>query len=139
MTPSVWRSGGRGVVIRHAVAETSLGPMLVAATEKGICRLAFEEGEADLRARFPNARLSAGDDEFQALVRQAVALVESPSRPATLPLDVRGTAFQEAVWQALCRIPAGETRTYAELALLAGKPKAGSAAGSAGWGKPGND
>src|SRR3546814_5841447 len=114
MTPSVWRSGGRGVVIRHAVAETSLGPMLVAATEKGICRLAFEEGEADLRARFPNARLSAGDDEFQALVRQAVALVESPSRPATLPLDVRGTAFQEAVWQALCRIPAGETRRSEE-------------------------
>lgn len=131
MTPSAWRQGGRGVTIRHAVVGTSLGPMLVAATEKGICRLAFDEGEAELRAFFPNAALEKGGAEFDALVTQAIAAVETPARMPHLPVDVRGTAFQEAVWQALRAIPVGETRSYAELAAAVGRPGAVRAAGSA--------
>ena len=131
MKPSVWRQGGKGEVIRFAVAATSLGSLLVAATEKGVCRLAFDEGEADLRSHFPAAELRTGDAGFDALVAQAVALVESPARAGNLPLDVRGTAFQEAVWQALTRIPPGETRTYAELAAAVGRPRAVRAVGSA--------
>lgn len=131
MKPSVWRQGGKGQVIRFAVAATGLGPLLIAATDKGICRLAFDEGEADLRSHFPAAELQQGDAAFDALVAQAVALVESPGLQMNLPLDVRGTAFQEAVWQALTRIPAGETRTYAELASAVGRPRAVRAVGSA--------
>jgi AraC family transcriptional regulator of adaptative response/methylated-DNA-[protein]-cysteine methyltransferase len=105
--------------------------MMVAATEKGICRLSFDEDAASLQAHFPKAELKLGDRAFQSLVDQAVALVEEPSRPSTLPLDVRGTAFQEAVWQALSQIPPGETRSYAQLAATAGNPRAVRAAGSA--------
>lgn len=131
MTPSAWRKGGAGVTIRHAVADTSLGPMLVAATDKGICRLAFDEGEVELRAYFPNAALEQGGADFDALVAQAIEAVEAPAQVADLPVDVRGTAFQEAVWQALRAIPAGETRTYAQVAAAAGRPEAVRAAGSA--------
>lgn len=131
MSPSVWQNGGQGMEIRYAVTGTSLGPMLVAATGKGICRLAFDEGEAELRAYFPKAVLREGDKDFQALVQQAVGQVEAPGRLENLPLDVQGTAFQEAVWQALRDIPAGQTRTYTELAKSVGRPKAIRAAGSA--------
>ncbi len=131
MTPSAWRRGGEGVVIHWAIAETSIGMMLVAATEKGICRLSFGEGEEDLRARFPNADLRPVNDAMADLVGRTVAAVDNPGRPHDLPLDVRGTAFQEAVWRELMRIPAGETRSYAEIAAAVGKPKAVRAAGSA--------
>lgn len=131
MAPSTWADGGRGVTIRWAVRETSLGPMLLAATDKGVCRLAFHEGEADLRARFPNAELVEGGAAFAALLEQVLAEVEAPGRSAHIPLDVQGTAFQEAVWQELRRIPPGETRSYAELAAAVGKPQAVRAAGSA--------
>jgi AraC family transcriptional regulator, regulatory protein of adaptative response / methylated-DNA-[protein]-cysteine methyltransferase len=131
MTPSVWRDGGRGETIRWACAETSLGLMLVAATDKGICRLSFEEGEAELRARFPRATIEEGGKAMADLVARTVAAVEAPERPHDLPLDVRGTAFQEAVWRELSRIPAGETRTYAQIAAAVGKPGAVRAAGSA--------
>jgi AraC family transcriptional regulator of adaptative response/methylated-DNA-[protein]-cysteine methyltransferase len=131
MTPSAWRGGGRGETIRWATAETSLGTMLVAATEKGICRLSFDEDEAELRRRFPHAAIEQGGEAMAELVAGAVAAVEAPERPHDLPLDVRGTAFQEAVWRELSRIPPGESLSYAALAAKAGKPGAARAAGTA--------
>jgi AraC family transcriptional regulator of adaptative response/methylated-DNA-[protein]-cysteine methyltransferase len=131
MTPSAWRDGGRGETIRWASAETSLGTMLVAATQKGICRLSFDEDEAALRARFPRARIEPGGEAMADLLQRTVAAVEAPERPHDLPLDVRGTAFQEAVWRELSRIPAGASLSYAALAAKAGKPGAARAAGTA--------
>ncbi len=131
MEPSVWRKGGAGVTIRWAVGGTSLGPMLVAATERGICRLSFDQDETALRALFPNADILPGDEALSELVAGAIAAVEQPGRMTNLPLDVRGTAFQEAIWRELSRIPPGETATYAALAARAGNPKAVRAAGSA--------
>ncbi|MFM2410146.1 MAG: bifunctional DNA-binding transcriptional regulator/O6-methylguanine-DNA methyltransferase Ada [Pseudomonadota bacterium] len=131
MTPSAWKNGGAGAVIRWAMVDTSLGRMLVAATEKGICRLSFDEDEAALAARFPRAEILPADAAMAELAKGAVAAVETPSRMPDLPLDIAGTAFQEAVWQELRRIPVGETRSYAEIAAAVGKPKAVRAAGSA--------
>ncbi len=131
MTPTAWRDGGRGETIRWATAETSLGTMMVAATERGICRLSFDEGEEELRARFPNAIIEQGGEAMAELVAGAAAAVEQPERPHDLPLDVRGTAFQQAVWRELSRIPPGESLSYAALAVRAGKPGAARAAGSA--------
>lgn len=132
MTPSAWAKGGAGVTIRWAVVETSLGPMLVAATDKGICRLSFREGREALERRFPNARLVEGGEAFAQLLGQVVAAVERPApEMSAIPLDVRGTAFQEAVWQELRRIPQGETRTYAQIAASIGNPGAVRAAGTA--------
>jgi AraC family transcriptional regulator of adaptative response/methylated-DNA-[protein]-cysteine methyltransferase len=131
MTPTVWRDGGRGETIRWAAAETSLGTMLVAATARGICRLSFDEGEEALRRRFPNAAIEPGGAAMADLLRRTVEAVEAPERPHDLPLDVRGTAFQEAVWRELTRIPPGETRTYAQIAAAVGRPGAVRAAGSA--------
>ena len=132
MNPSAWANGGKGVAIHWAVVPTSMGPMLVAATDKGVCRLSFDEGVEALEARFPNADLIEGGAEFAALLEQVVASVEAPGEGfAHIPLDVKGTAFQEACWKALREIPAGETRTYAEIAAAAGNPKAVRAAGSA--------
>ena len=135
MAPSVWAAGGKGAVIHWAVVPTSLGQMLVAATDKGVCRLSFNEGVEALEARFPQASLSAGGAEFARLLDTVVAAVEGTDNNggdfSHIPLDVKGTAFQEAVWRELQRIPAGETRTYAQLAAAVGKPKAVRAAGSA--------
>jgi AraC family transcriptional regulator of adaptative response/methylated-DNA-[protein]-cysteine methyltransferase len=131
MTPSAWRNGGEGVTIHWAIAETSLGDMLVAATERGICRLSFDEDEAALRKRFPKAEIVPANGEMADLVARTVAAVDDPARPHGLSLDVRGTAFQEAVWRELTRIPPGETRTYAQIAAAVGKPRAVRAAGSA--------
>ena len=131
MSPSAWRDGGRGETIHWAAAETSLGTMLVAATARGICRLSFGEGEEALRARFPNAAIERGGAAMEELAARAVAAVEAPERPHDLPLDVRGTAFQEAVWRELSRIPPGESLSYAALAARAGKPGAARAAGTA--------
>ena len=131
MTPSAWAGGGKGAVIHWAVVETSLGSMLVAATEKGVCRLSFNEDRAALEGRFPNSELTEGGAQFAALLGQVVAAVEAPGDFSHIPLDVKGTAFQEAVWRELQRIPAGETRTYAQLAAAVGRPKAVRAAGSA--------
>lgn len=131
MAPSAWRDGGRGVVIRWAVVPTSLGAMLAAATDTGVCRLSFGESGADLRLRFPRAELAEGGAEFAALLEQVVAAVETPGVSAHIPLDVQGTAFQEAVWRELRRIPPGETRSYAQIAAAVGKPGAVRAAGSA--------
>ncbi|AOH84598.1 6-O-methylguanine DNA methyltransferase [Sphingomonas panacis] len=131
MSPSAWAKGGAGAVIRWTIAATSIGPMLVAATDKGLCRVSFDEGEAALRARFPNAEIVPGGAALADLAARVVAAVESPDRDMDLPLDVRGTAFQEAVWQALRDIPLGETRSYRELAAATGHPQAVRAAGTA--------
>jgi AraC family transcriptional regulator of adaptative response/methylated-DNA-[protein]-cysteine methyltransferase len=131
MTPTNWRDGGRGETIGWATAETSLGTMLVAATGRGICRLSFDEGEEDLRRRFPNATIRPGGAAMAGLVERTVAAVEAPARPHDLPLDVRGTAFQEAVWRELSRIPPGESLSSAALAARAGRPGAVRAAGTA--------
>ncbi|MDB5699608.1 MAG: ada [Alphaproteobacteria bacterium] len=131
MTPSVWRDGGRGETIRWTIVETGLGPMFLAATEKGICRLSFDEDEAVLRLRFPNARIERGGEAMDQLAARAVLAVDAPGRAHDLPLDVQGTAFQEAVWHELSRIPPGENLSYAALAAKAGKPGAARAAGSA--------
>jgi AraC family transcriptional regulator of adaptative response/methylated-DNA-[protein]-cysteine methyltransferase len=131
MTPSAWRDGGRGETIRWGVAWTDFGPLLVAATERGICRVAFEPDDAVLREHFPNARIEKGGEALDALLAEAVRFVSEPGRAMTLPLDVRGTAFQQAVWRELSRIPPGETLSYAALAARAGKPDAVRAAGSA--------
>lgn len=132
MTPSDWKNGGEGRVIRWSVVPTSLGEMLVAATGKGVCCLSFGEGERELRARFPKAELVEGGGEFAALLEQVVAAVEDPSLDNShIPLDVKGTAFQQRCWEALRSIPAGETRSYGEQAAMLGNPKASRAVGSA--------
>jgi AraC family transcriptional regulator of adaptative response/methylated-DNA-[protein]-cysteine methyltransferase len=132
MTASAWVNGGKGVEIHWAVVPTSLGDMLVAATDKGVCRLSFAEGRGALENRFPAATLVEGGTEFAALLSQVVAAVEAPTHGFDhIPIDVKGTAFQEAVWRELRQIPAGETRSYADIAAAVGKPKAVRAAGSA--------
>lgn len=131
MSPSVWRDGGMGVTIRWAVVATTLGQMLLAATDKGVCRLSFEEGPEALARRFPRADLVEGDAAFAAFLAEVVAAVEDPGEAHAIPLDVQGTAFQEAVWRELQRIPKGETRSYAQIAAAVGKPAAVRATGSA--------
>lgn len=131
--PCVWTDGGRGAVLHWDVAATSLGPMLVAASAKGVCRLSFGEDPAVLAQRFPHARRVQGGADFGALLAQIIAAAEAPGETefAHIPLDVSGTPFQQAIWQALRRIPKGETRTYAQLAADVGRPGAVRAAGSA--------
>ncbi|OCC22713.1 6-O-methylguanine DNA methyltransferase [Croceicoccus estronivorus] len=136
MVPSAWLNGGAGSRIFWSVVDTSLGAMLVAATDKGVCRLAFDEGVDDLARRFPNADLVEGGKTFSSLLERVVASVERPGTEMDIPLDVRGTAFQEQVWEALKAIPAGETRTYAQIAAAVGSPKAVRAAGSANGANP---
>ncbi len=131
MTPSAWKNGGAGVTISWAIADTILGKMLLAATDKGICRLSFDEDAGELHRRFPRAAIKPGGVALADLVKSAVSAVDHPAQMPLLPLDVQGTAFQQAVWQELQRIPPGETRTYAQIALAVGKPKAVRAAGTA--------
>lgn len=136
MSPSAWANGGRGVTIRWSVVETALGPLLIAATDRGICRLSFREDADALSARFPEAELIEGGPDFDRLVRQVVSAVESPGQGNDIPLDVKGTAFQEAVWRELRRIPPGETRSYAQIAAAIGNPGAVRACGSANGANP---
>ncbi|MXO96132.1 bifunctional DNA-binding transcriptional regulator/O6-methylguanine-DNA methyltransferase Ada [Erythrobacter aquimaris] len=133
MTASDWKDGGKGRTVHWSVIETSLGAMLVAATEQGVCCLSFNEDESDLARRFPEAELVAAGEDFRDLFRQVTAAVENPGQAAlaSIPLDVKGTAFQQRVWQALREIPAGETRSYGELAAALGNPNASRAVGGA--------
>jgi AraC family transcriptional regulator of adaptative response/methylated-DNA-[protein]-cysteine methyltransferase len=131
MTPSAWRDGGRGVTIHYAIVDSTLGPMLVAATAKGICRLSFDEDASALSKRFHAATILPDDGTIADLVEGALKAVREPLSMPDLPLDVAGTAFQQAVWQELRRIPPGETRSYAQIAAAVGKPGAVRAAGSA--------
>jgi AraC family transcriptional regulator of adaptative response/methylated-DNA-[protein]-cysteine methyltransferase len=128
MTPTQFRAGGSGNVIRFAVGQCSLGAVLVAATEKGVCAIELgDDPDALVRAlqdRFPKARLVGGDAAFEQLVASVVGFVEAPGHGFDLPLDIRGTSFQQRVWKALRAIPAGSTTTYSELAKRIGRPKA---------------
>lgn len=124
--------GGAGSRIHWDIIATSLGDMLVAATQKGVCCLSFGEGEAELAARFPKAELARAGDEFRALFKQVTAIVEDPALSSEhIPLDVKGTAFQQRCWEALRTIPPGETRSYGEQAAMLGNPHASRAVGSA--------
>src|SRR5438128_2854432 len=128
MTPTAFRAGGSGVSIRFAVGECSLGSILVAASPKGVCAILFgDDPDAlvrDLQDRFPRAKLIGGDKDFERLVARVVAFVEAPAQHFDLPLDVRGTAFQQRVWQALRKIPRGSTASYREIAKRIGHPRA---------------
>ena len=135
MTPSAFRNGGTHAVLRYALGTCSLGPILVAASDKGVAAILIgEEPDTllrDLRHRFPRAELIGGDKSFGALVRRVVAMVEAPATSLDLPLDVRGTAFQQRVWAALRAIPPGSTATYGEIARRIGKPQSARAVGAA--------
>jgi AraC family transcriptional regulator, regulatory protein of adaptative response / methylated-DNA-[protein]-cysteine methyltransferase len=128
MTPSRFRGGGEGAAIRFAVGQCSLGAILVAATDKGVCAIMLgDRPEALVRSledRFDKANLIGGDRDFEQWVAKVVGFVEAPGLGLDLPLDVRGTAFQERVWRALREIPVGSTRSYAELARRIGRPGA---------------
>ena len=123
-----YRAGGVGALIRFAVGECSLGAILVAQSQRGICAILLgddpERLVRELQDRFPQAGLIGGDAEFERLVAQVVGFVELPSLGLNLPLDLRGTAFQERVWQALREIPAGVTVSYADIAQRMGAPRA---------------
>ena len=136
MAPSAWRDGGRGETIRYATLDTPLGPMLVAATAKGICRLTFDEDESALRRRFPNAAILPADAAMGALISGVLTAIEKPAAMPDLPIDVRGTAFQEAVWRELRKIPVGQTRSYAAIAAAVGQPGAVRAVGTANGSNP---
>lgn len=120
------QGGGTNADVRVATGESSLGVVLVAATERGICAifLGDDPGELtrDLRDRFPRANWIGADAELERLLAQVVGLVEAPHRGLDLPLDIRGTAFQRRVWQALREIPAGATSSYTEIASRVGAP-----------------
>jgi AraC family transcriptional regulator of adaptative response/methylated-DNA-[protein]-cysteine methyltransferase len=135
MTPTDYRAGGANARIRFAVGQCSLGAILVAESEKGVCAILIgDDPEAlvhDLQDRFPRARLLGGEPDFEALVARVVGFVEAPRIGLDLPLDVRGTAFQQRVWAALREIPAGTTVTYADIARSIGAPKAVRAVGGA--------
>lgn len=135
MTPGEFRAGGRNVAIHFAVGQCSLGAILVAASQRGVCAIALgDDAEAllrELQDRFPRAELIGADAGFEQMVAQVVGLVEMPQRALALPLDVQGTAFQQKVWQALRQIPPGSTISYSELAQRIGSPKAARAVAQA--------
>jgi AraC family transcriptional regulator of adaptative response/methylated-DNA-[protein]-cysteine methyltransferase len=128
LRPTFFRAGGRGAAIRFAVGQCSLGAILVASTEAGVCAILLgDDPDAllrELQDRFPKARLIGGDKDFEHLVAKVVGFVEAPALGLDLPLDLRGTAFQQRVWQALRDIPAGSTVSYAEVARRLGAPRA---------------
>ena len=126
MTPTALKQGGRGERIAYAIAQSALGPTLVARTARGVCAIEFADTPeallASLRARFPAAQLTPMDAELQATVQAVAAAVGENPRALALPLDIRATAFQLRVWQALRQIPRGETRTYTQIAQAIGSP-----------------
>lgn len=128
MTPASFRAGGVGESIRFAVGQCSLGSILVASTDKGICAISLGDDPGtlvhELQDRFPKAKLIGGDYDFEQLVARVVGFIEAPALGLDLPLDVRGTAFQQRVWQTLRKIPAGATTSYAEIAARIGAPGA---------------
>ncbi len=127
MTPSKYRAGGTRTEIRFAVGECSLGSILVAQSDRGICAILLgDEPDAlarELQDQFPQANLIGGNAGFEQLVAKVVGFVEAPAIGLDLPLDVRGTAFQQRVWQSLRKIPAGSTASYTDIAKLIGSPK----------------
>ena len=128
MRPSAYRAGGAREVITFAVAQSSLGAVLVASSDKGVAAISLGDDPEllvrELQDRFVNAQLVGGDADYEKLVATVVGFVEEPARGLPLPLDVRGTAFQQRVWQALRELPVGATATYASIAERIGSPKA---------------
>lgn len=126
MTPTAWRKGGKDERIRFAIGACSLGAILVATSERGVCAIYLgDDPDAlarQLQDRFPRAELVGGDAGFEDLVARVVGMVEAPGAAADLPLDVRGTAFQQRVWRALRDIPAGTTASYSDIARRIGRP-----------------
>ena len=126
MTPSDYRAGGVNTGIRFAIGECSLGSILVAASDRGVCAVLLGDDPdtlvRDLQDKFPRADLTGGDREFEQIVARVVGFVEAPALGLDLPLDVRGTAFQQRVWQALRKIPAGSTVSYTDIAKQIGAP-----------------
>jgi len=135
MTPKDYRSGGGEQVIRFAVGQCSLGSILVAATDKGLCSILLGDDPdhllRELQDRFRNARLIGGDKDFERMVATVVGLVENPNQDLNLPLDVQGTAFQQRVWRALRNIPVGTTASYEEIATRIGAPSSARAVAAA--------
>lgn len=135
MTPGEYRRGAPDMSIRYAITSCSLGSLLVAATERGICMIELaddaESLEQTAQERFPKAELNADDPAFTQLVCQTVEIIESSASPSAIPLDLRGTAFQRRVWEALRCLPLGTTTTYSELAKQIGQPTAARAVASA--------
>lgn len=135
MTPSNYRAGGANTAIRFAVGECSLGAILVAQSNRGVCAILLGDDPdvlaRDLQDRFPRAELIGGDGDFEALVARVVGFVEAPAIGLGLPLDVRGTAFQQRVWHALREIRPGATMSYAEVARLIGAPRSARAVAQA--------
>lgn len=135
MTPSDYRAGGANARIRFAIGLCSLGSLLVASSEKGVCAIMIgDDPEAllqNLQDRFPRAQLIGGDAEYEKLVASVVGFIEAPAVGLNLPLDIRGTAFQQRVWAALREIPAGSTATYTDIARKIGAPKSVRAVASA--------
>lgn len=135
MNASHYRAGGAQTEIRFAIGECSLGSILVAQSQRGICAILLGDDPQtlldDLQGRFPQASLIGGDDEFEQVVARVVGFVEAPRIGLDLPLDIRGTAFQQRVWQALRKIPPGSTASYTEIAKLIGAPTAMRAVASA--------
>jgi AraC family transcriptional regulator, regulatory protein of adaptative response / methylated-DNA-[protein]-cysteine methyltransferase len=135
MPPRTYRDGAPDVEIRFAVGQSSLGAILVAQSDKGVCAILLgddpERLAEDLQDQFPNAHLVGGDVKFERLVAQVVGCVETPSLGMKLPLDVQGTVFQERVWQALREIPPGATVSYGQVAARIGQPKAARAVAQA--------
>lgn len=128
MTPGDFRQGGAKAVIKFAIGQCSLGAILVAESDIGVCAILLGDDPSllieDLQDRFPNAVLNGGDRKFDKKVATVVGFVEAPKHGLNLPLDIRGTVFQHKVWQALQRIPPGKTASYAEIAEMIGKPNA---------------
>lgn len=135
MAPGSIVNGGVSEQLRYATMPCSLGNVLVAASTKGVCAILLGDSSesllGDLRALFPQAALTEGDAAFASTAASVVALVDRPERQSPIPLDIRGTAFQRRVWEALRKIPAGETRSYSELAAAIGSPGAARAVAGA--------
>ncbi len=135
MQPAQYVKGGKQAQIRFALAQCSLGAVLVASSAKGVCAIAIGDDPEpllrDLQDRFPSAELIGGDADFESLVATVIAFIEAPKLGLNLPLDVQGTVFQQRVWQALREIPCGSTVTYSDLASRIGLPKAVRAVASA--------
>jgi AraC family transcriptional regulator, regulatory protein of adaptative response / methylated-DNA-[protein]-cysteine methyltransferase len=131
MTPRSFRAGGTDHAITFTFAECSLGTVLIAASETGVCAILFGDTQEglrwDLEKQFPRARLVHGDADLETLTAKVIGLIESPRSHFDLPLDIRGTAFQHRVWDALRRIPVGSTASYADIAEIIGAPKSARA------------
>ncbi len=135
MTPTAYRAGGENTTIYFAIGDCFLGSILVAQSSKGVCAILMgdEPGELlrDLQDRFPRAELKGGDQDFEQVIAQVISYIEEPGQGLDLPLDIKGTSFQQRVWQALREIPPGQTRNYTDIGKKIGAPNAVRAVASA--------